>query len=71
MEFVCKKDSVPNFTDVRPDAYFYDAVVWVAKQGITVGINPATFSPNDTCTRGQIVTFLYRDRTDWQNIQKD
>ena len=42
------------------DAYYYDAVAWTAAEGITAGTSAATFSPNDSCTRGQIVTFLYR-----------
>ena len=48
------------FTDVNMDAYYYDAVAWTAAEGITAGTSAATFSPNDSCTRGQIVTFLYR-----------
>jgi hypothetical protein len=50
-----------NFTDVREDAYYYDAVQWAAQNGITSGTGASTFSPYSDCTRAQIVTFLYRD----------
>ncbi len=50
------------FTDVAKGAYYYDAVLWAVENGITQGTSATTFSPNQTCTRGQIVTFLYRDR---------
>ena len=49
------------FTDVKSDAYFYDPVLWAVEHKITAGTSDTTFSPNDTCTRAQIVTFLYRD----------
>lgn len=49
------------FRDVAADAYYCDAVLWAAEWGITSGTSANTFSPNDPCTRGQIVTFLYRD----------
>ena len=53
--------SASPFTDVTdPNAYYYDAVLWAAEQGITGGTTPTTFSPASTCTRGQIVTFLFR-----------
>ena len=48
------------FTDVPRDAYYYSAVVWALVYDITTGTTPTTFSPNNTCTRGQVVTFLYR-----------
>ena len=48
------------FTDVSSGAYYYDAVLWAVNKGITNGTSPTTFSPEATCTRGQIVTFLYR-----------
>lgn len=53
-------DSKVSFTDVPSDAYFCQAVAWVAAQGITSGTGEHTFSPDTICTRGQIVTFLYR-----------
>ncbi|MGI5875020.1 MAG: S-layer homology domain-containing protein [Bacillota bacterium] len=49
------------FTDVKPGAWYYDAVLWAAGKGITKGTSADRFSPNVTCTRGQTVTFLYRD----------
>ena len=49
------------FTDVKSDAYYYKAVLWAVENGITNGTSPDKFSPDKTCTRGQIVTFLYRD----------
>ena len=48
------------FTDVKPDAYYYDAVLWAVEKGITSGTSATTFSPDATVTRGQTVTFLYR-----------
>ena len=48
------------FGDVSKDAAYSKAVAWVAKQGITSGTGENTFSPDRACTRGQIVTFLYR-----------
>ena len=49
------------FTDVAAGEYFTDAVLWAVSKGITDGTSDTTFSPADPCTRGQIVTFLYRD----------
>ena len=48
------------FTDVQSDAYYYDAVLWAVEQGITSGTSATTFSPDATVTRGQTVTFLWR-----------
>ena len=48
------------FTDVAPDAYYAAAVTWAEKNGITGGIGNGLFGSNNTCTRAQIVTFLYR-----------
>ena len=53
-------DGVNPFTDVAADAYYANAVLWAAENGITGGTTATTFSPNSTCTRAQIVTFLYR-----------
>ena len=50
----------PPFTDVSASADYAKAVAWAVAQGVTKGTSDTTFSPNDTCTRGQIVTFLYR-----------
>ena len=48
------------FTDVPAGSYYYDAVLWAVESGITKGTSNTTFSPNMTCTRAQIVTFLWR-----------
>lgn len=48
------------FTDVGSEAYYYDAVLWAVQNSVTSGTSATTFSPNDPCTRGQIVTFLWR-----------
>ena len=58
-EYPDRVDS-PAFTDVPADAYFYDAVEWAVEEGITSGTSPTTFSPNNGCTRAQMVTFLWR-----------
>ena len=52
--------SVNPFTDVAADAYYANAVLWAAENGVTSGTTGTTFSPNDNCTRAQIVTFLFR-----------
>ena len=49
-----------SFSDVASGSYCYDAVQWAVAEGITNGTDIAHFSPNATCTRGQVVTFLYR-----------
>ena len=49
------------FTDVKADAYYYDAVLWAVEKGVTSGTSATTFSPDATVTRGQTVTFLYRN----------
>ena len=56
-----KSDTMP-FTDVAADAYYRDAVLWAVEQGITKGTSDSTFSTNATCTRAQIVTFLWRSQ---------
>lgn len=48
------------FTDVKEDAYYYDAVLWAVKDGVTKGTTDTTFSPKADCTRAQIVVFLWR-----------
>ena len=56
------------FTDVKPKAFYYNATLWAVENDITTGMkdkdgNPTgLFAPNDSCTRGQVVTFLYRNR---------
>ena len=49
-----------NFTDVKSDAFYADAVIWAVKNDVTNGTSNTTFSPNADCTRAEIVTFLYR-----------
>ena len=51
---------VSPFQDVPIDAYYYEAVKWAQKKGITGGIGDGLFGPNQLCTRAQIVTFLWR-----------
>ena len=51
-----------GFVDVKTGSYCEDAVNWAVENAITNGTDVATFSPDETCTRGQIVTFLYRNR---------
>ncbi len=50
----------PVFSDVAASDYFADAVKWAVERKITNGTSDTTFSPNDTCTRAQIITFLWR-----------
>ena len=47
------------FTDIVEGAYYYEAVLWAAEEKVTNGTSATTFSPEDPCLRGQIVTFLY------------
>ena len=49
-----------NFVDVKPGSVYYDAVKWAVNQKVTTGTGAYTFSPDKTCTRAEIVTFLYR-----------
>lgn len=49
-----------NFTDVKSDAFYADAINWAVKNDVTNGTSATTFSPNADCTRAEIVTFLYR-----------
>ena len=53
-----------SFADVPTDAYYRDAVRWAVMQGITAGTSATAFSPDESCTRAQIVTFLYRSSDD-------
>ena len=50
-----------SFADVTADAYYATAVAWAAAEGITSGTSATTFSPDNACTRAQIVTFMFRD----------
>ena len=65
--FLCRAEGNPKggsdnpFGDVAKGEYYTDAVLWAVSQKITDGTSDTTFSPADPCTRGQIVTFLFRD----------
>ena len=48
------------FTDLKQSAFYYKAVLWAVEKGITTGATKTTFAPGKPCTRGQIVTFLWR-----------
>ena len=54
------KKSAQTFVDVPENAYYAPAVAWAVEKGVTEGTSATTFSPDDACTRAQIVTFLYR-----------
>lgn len=54
------KTRIMPFTDVPAGSYYYDAVLWAVENGITKGTSDTTFSPNMTCSRAQIVAFLWR-----------
>ena len=56
------------FADVPTDAYYRDAVRWAVMQGITAGTSATAFSPDESCTRAQIVTFLYRSSDDAPDV---
>ena len=58
--FVRTGESGFYFIDVPESAYYYDAVYWAVDEGITNGTTATTFSPNNACTRAQMVTFLWR-----------
>jgi len=49
-----------NFTDVDKDSDSYQAILWAAERGITIGTSKTTFQPTAVCSRGQMATFLYR-----------
>lgn len=53
-------DNVMPFADVPADAYYTEAARWAVSRGITAGTGSSTFSPDEPCTRGQVVTFLWR-----------
>jgi len=55
-----KESKGTTFTDVSSDAYYAQAVSWAVEKNITSGTSETTFSPDDTCTRAQILTFLWR-----------
>lgn len=53
-------DGKNSFNDITKGAYYYDAVLWAAQNNITTGRAEGVFAPNDSCTRAETVTFLYR-----------
>lgn len=55
-----EEPEVLPFVDVPAGAYYYDAVAWAVENNVTDGTSSTTFSPNNACTRAQIVTFLWR-----------
>ena len=55
-----REEKTTSFEDVASDAYYADAVQWAVEQGITSGKTATRFAPNDSCTRAQLVTFLWR-----------
>ena len=57
---VQKPEEKDPYGDVSKDSYYYDAVKWAAETGVTTGVGDGLFAPEWVCTRGQIVTFLYR-----------
>ena len=61
-------EPAPAFTDVPADAYYADAVAWAVENGITSGTSATTFSPNDTCTRAQIISFMWRAAGSWEPV---
>lgn len=54
------KKPVCNFKDVHKKDYFYKPVLWASFNDVTSGVSPESFAPYNSCTRGQLVTFLYR-----------
>ena len=60
VEFMWKHAGSPNAAAASFSDVSSPAVNWAVEKGVTNGTSATTFSPNDTCTRGQIVTFLYR-----------
>ena len=56
------KSAVMPFADVKAGSYYYDAVLWAVEKGITAGTDATHFSPDGTCSRAQIVTFLWRSQ---------
>ena len=54
------ESNAPAFTDVPREAYYWDPVQWAVDHGVTNGVSATNFAPADTCTRGQVATFLWR-----------
>ena len=63
-------ESMDNpFVDVKAGKFYYKAVLWAAQQGITSGIDATHFAPDQSCTRAQVVTFLYRAKGEPQSTR--
>ena len=61
LKFVDETEEVQNpFSDVSESQYYYNPVLWAVENNITTGLNATTFAPEQSCTRGQVVTFLWR-----------
>ena len=54
------KGAANPFSDVSDSSVYYNAILWAVEKKITTGVTETTFVPNDTCTRAQAVTFLFR-----------
>lgn len=54
------KTTTNPFSDVKPGKYYFKAIIWAVENGITGGVGDGKFGVSQTCTRGQIVTFLYK-----------
>ena len=59
------------FSDVTYDDTFFEAVAWALETGVTEGVTPTTFSPGSTCTRAQVVTFLWRAKGEPEPASSD
>ena len=67
MTFLWRAEGCPEprstsnpFVDVKPDAYYYKAVLWAVENKVTAGVSATQFAPDEECTRGQIMTFIHR-----------
>ena len=58
------KSTEHTFTDVKEGKYYYEAMLWAVENGITKGMTATTFAPDATCTRAQVVTFLWRAKNE-------
>lgn len=60
-----------TFSDVRSNAWYYNAVLWACRNHVTAGTSAKTFTPNRTCTKGETVTFLHNYDSIWSNNDRD
>ena len=70
MECPDAEEETCPFSDVSSGSYYYEPVMWAAQNGVTTGTSATKFSPNDVCSRAQVVTFLYR-ALDGQEVIED